>query len=728
MQSATGWNINGLVSSAVGGRRSKDVQLFYVNRRPIDPPKRIAKLINDTYHQYNSYMYPVAILSFTASQGLVDVNVTPDKRTVFLHNEEVLLADIQQKLTELYAAADKGPGVSLANFGIGRRKSDAAPGTAVSAVPLTFEPAPFVDSSSKLEAATTPKLAQSAPPFTDFDTPEKAISVTPEPLPLPEASGSSQLSASQLSASQLTANQLTASPLKRPANGSCPTWARPLKRRPTDASEADDANSVGSQPPIDLEECAEFTLTTLTPSQEPAHNFCVTEIKRDDSVLSMPSMAVAPCNIPGVTLVEVVEPPKAESPVAQETGNWGISEFVDGAESGNISGVSVLQITSEDAVPAAGTGEVFSTMESVKGGNAVRTTTKRSTGLVEEAWPPPPPLRVATSMAQLEAALSKTRARLEKYGTAVTAQPTQVSFPTAFSLSSLRGGGTEQASSLEDVATFATAEGSKQSAALQFDQSFFQKMRVIGQFNRGFIIAALRTISRDKGDDGVDGLQLFIVDQHASDEKFRFEALNRDSKVDRQPLVSAHHLQLTPAQEQMAEANLEVFRMNGFDFRKDDTRAPGRRLRLLSLPSCQGLVFNERDIHDLLHTIEQAEIDGGQLTVKKDSPQGLLDLAGHRGSWTSTGVPRPHKVWQLLACRACRGAIMIGKALRVSEMEKVLRNLGTLRQPWNCPHGRPTMRHLVDAGSAWRAQHPVRPLTMLLAKEVVADSSAGHNA
>lgn len=39
----------GLVSSPVAGRRSRDVQLFFVNGRPIDPPKRIAKLINDAF-------------------------------------------------------------------------------------------------------------------------------------------------------------------------------------------------------------------------------------------------------------------------------------------------------------------------------------------------------------------------------------------------------------------------------------------------------------------------------------------------------------------------------------------------------------------------------------------------------------------------------------------------------------------------------------------------------
>eukprot|EP00971_Amphidinium_carterae_P270044 5357395-Amphidinium_carterae.1 len=31
---------------------------------------------------------------------------------------------------------------------------------------------------------------------------------------------------------------------------------------------------------------------------------------------------------------------------------------------------------------------------------------------------------------------------------------------------------------------------------------------------------------------------------------------------------------------------------------------------------------------------------------------------------------------------------MVGRALKDTEMERVLCNLGTLQQPWNCPHGR----------------------------------------
>lgn len=48
----------------------------------------------------------------------------------------------------------------------------------------------------------------------------------------------------------------------------------------------------------------------------------------------------------------------------------------------------------------------------------------------------------------------------------------------------------------------------------------------------------------------------------------------------------------------------------------------------------------------------------------------------------------------VLASRACRGSIMIGTPLDGRRMRKILDNLAGLHAPWNCPHGRPTMRHV----------------------------------
>ena len=54
----------------------------------------------------------------------------------------------------------------------------------------------------------------------------------------------------------------------------------------------------------------------------------------------------------------------------------------------------------------------------------------------------------------------------------------------------------------------------------------------------------------------------------------------------------------------------------------------------------------------------------------------------------------PGYVRAMLASRACRSSVMIGTALERRGMERILKHLSGLDAPWNCPHGRPTMRHL----------------------------------
>lgn len=68
-----------------------------------------------------------------------------------------------------------------------------------------------------------------------------------------------------------------------------------------------------------------------------------------------------------------------------------------------------------------------------------------------------------------------------------------------------------------------------------FDKASFRELRILGQFNLGFIIARL-------GDD------LFIIDQHASDEKFNFERLTQTTQLNRQPLLVPQPLDLTPSE------------------------------------------------------------------------------------------------------------------------------------------------------------------------------------
>ena len=55
---------------------------------------------------------------------------------------------------------------------------------------------------------------------------------------------------------------------------------------------------------------------------------------------------------------------------------------------------------------------------------------------------------------------------------------------------------------------------------------------------------------------------------------------------------------------------------------------------------------------------------------------------------------RPQKVYKMLANRACRQSIMVGRDLEMKTMRRVVNNLATIESPWNCPHGRPTLRFL----------------------------------
>jgi len=67
---------------------------------------------------------------------------------------------------------------------------------------------------------------------------------------------------------------------------------------------------------------------------------------------------------------------------------------------------------------------------------------------------------------------------------------------------------------------------------------------------------------------------------------------------------------------------------------------------------------------------------------------------------------QPSRLRAMHASRACRTAIMIGTALSHEQMSAELRQMVDLEQPWNCPHGRPVLRHLVSLSEATTLQGP----------------------
>ncbi|KAM4820672.1 mismatch repair endonuclease PMS2 [Thomomys bottae] len=189
----------------------------------------------------------------------------------------------------------------------------------------------------------------------------------------------------------------------------------------------------------------------------------------------------------------------------------------------------------------------------------------------------------------------------------------------------------------------------------EISKSMFADMEVLGQFNLGFIITKLEE-------------DLFLVDQHAADEKYNFEMLQRHTVLQAQRLIAPQALNLTAVNEAVLIENLEIFRKNGFDFVIDENAPVTKRAKLISLPTSKNWTFGPQDIDELIFMLSE-----------------------------SPGVMcRPSRVRQMFASRACRKSVMIGTALNSSEMKKVVTHMGEMEQPWNCPHGRPTMRHIAN--------------------------------
>ncbi|KAI6076466.1 Basic leucine zipper and W2 domain-containing protein 2 [Aix galericulata] len=189
----------------------------------------------------------------------------------------------------------------------------------------------------------------------------------------------------------------------------------------------------------------------------------------------------------------------------------------------------------------------------------------------------------------------------------------------------------------------------------EISKEMFAKMEIIGQFNLGFIIAKLNS-------------DLFIIDQHATDEKYNFEMLQQHTVLQGQKLIAPQNLNLTAVNETVLIENLEIFRKNGFDFVINEDAPVTQRVKLISLPTSKNWTFGPQDIDELIFMLS-------------DCPGVMC---------------RPSRVRQMFASRACRKSVMIGTALNIQEMRKLITHMGEIEHPWNCPHGRPTMRHIVS--------------------------------
>jgi len=244
-------------------------------------------------------------------------------------------------------------------------------------------------------------------------------------------------------------------------------------------------------------------------------------------------------------------------------------------------------------------------------------------------------------------------------------------------------------------------KSSKKQKTCRLTHADFESMDIIGQFNLGFILARCRNN------------HLWILDQHACDEKFNFERLCATTTVHEQKLIAPLPLELSPSEESCVLDNMDIFEKNGFRFRYDSKKPPRHRLSLTALPHSgsggdghKAVQFGKEDVGALC-AILGADGASSSLGLVAGSGTGadgsglygnnaVRRYAGGNNNMEGPSIVRLPKAVAMFASRACRSSIMIGTALSEKELKAVVRKMKDVVQPWDCAHGRPTIRHVTD--------------------------------
>ncbi|KAI8601344.1 hypothetical protein EDD21DRAFT_395464 [Dissophora ornata] len=237
----------------------------------------------------------------------------------------------------------------------------------------------------------------------------------------------------------------------------------------------------------------------------------------------------------------------------------------------------------------------------------------------------------------------------------------------------------------------------------------FTRMKILGQFNKAFIVARLDNYAtldteqqRKPKRGALISSDIFVIDQHASDEKYNFETLQAKTVFSTQRMLQPKKLYLTAQEEITVVEHMKMLNKNGFYLDYDPDAPVSHRLRLVTLPVSEKVVFDLQDFEELVFLLSQ------QTSLPSGSDEGQQDEDNNEGHHHHRhGSGKEKMVRALFASRACRRSVMIGHVLNHSQMKKIVRHMGDINQPWNCPHGRPTMRHLLDLAELEQQERPL---------------------
>ena len=156
--------------------------------------------------------------------------------------------------------------------------------------------------------------------------------------------------------------------------------------------------------------------------------------------------------------------------------------------------------------------------------------------------------------------------------------------------------------------------------------------------------------------------KMFIIDQHAAHEKVLYERIvnnlkskNFTSQIINPPII----VSLTSAEEEIIQKFKQEFEMFGFD-----------------IENFGGKEYSIHAVPDNLYN----------LSAKELFIEMIDSLSGINNSINETDM-----ILDKIATMSCKAAVKGNNKLSYQEMEALFKELITLDNPYNCPHGRPTI-------------------------------------
>ncbi|KAK4756512.1 hypothetical protein SAY87_006639 [Trapa incisa] len=654
-----GCKVDGYLSKSGqgSGRNLGDRQFFFVNGRPVDMPK-VVKLVNELYKGANSKQYPIAIMNFTLPTGACDVNVTPDKRKIFFADEASILHALREGLQQVYSSTDvcylvnkvedstmesETPDLNTQNMKSGSLTKDSKPVMGCSdEIPRVRYLDNRTDTSPELEVINHPEVEKLG---------ERDLTLSIHGAPKVEDSNGmgvtdiSQNDRIRIHQSSSIPKSSAENPLSKRDFDGRPSRVQSLLERFVTVSKRkhESISSTISELPILRNNYLHDSLERNESCMDDVARKSTVSHEKDSISAGLPELV--PPKQPRKEIIsnEIRNSRSTNEGEHQELAEEHHSEvsLKDRVLTGNI-----VEINGEDNLFVSNSSQSSSRISDIE----VPCSSQKMFS------------KLQFSFQDLLARRKKRLLRLQSSGyTYQSTNPRSCYAAATLELSQPDN---------EDRKARALAAATSELEKL-FNKKDFARMKVIGQFNLGFIIGKLDQ-------------DLFIVDQHAADEKFNFERLSQSTILNQQPLLRPLWLELSPEEEVVTSMHMDIIRKNGFTLEEDPHAPPGKHFRLTAVPFSKNITFGVEDVKDLISTLA----DG----------HGECSIIGSYMHDTANSIC-PSRVRAMLASRACRSSVMIGDSLGRNEMQMILEHLAELKSPWNCPHGRPTMRHLVDLSS-----------------------------